>query len=173
MPSSLQIANHVIDQWDDWVPQDRVRKFTDENKELAAQLHNQMKALQKKPAGGKKGQGGRANGSDFSSARGSEERTASVAAQGGRGGQRRTRDYEIENVSPLFPYYHSDCPCVLPGAGLSWNPEYRLARRVLIVNLSLPTSTRTRDTGLRHFLFSRHLIFFNLARPFANTVLLQ
>jgi mortality factor 4-like protein 1 len=81
-----------------------VRKFTEENKELAAQLHNQMKALQKQPkAGGKKGQGGRANGSDFSSARGSEERTASAAAQsGGRGGQRRARDYDIENVSSGF-----------------------------------------------------------------------
>ena len=99
------VANHVTEQWDDWVPQDRVRKFTDENKELAAQLHNQMKALQKQPkAGGKKGAGARANGSDFSSARGSEERTASVAAQSGRGGQRRTRDYELENVSTLLPY---------------------------------------------------------------------
>ena len=111
MTTSLQIvecvSNHVIEQWDDWVPQDRVRKFTEENKELAAQLHNQMKALQKAPkgAGGKKGAGGRTNGSDFSSARGSEERTASVAAQSGRGGQRRTRDYEIENVSSLFPLY--------------------------------------------------------------------
>jgi hypothetical protein len=88
----------VIVQWDDWVPQDRVRKFTEENKELAAQLHNQMKALQQKPTkavAGKKG--GRTNGSDFSSARGSEERTASVAAQSGRG--RGRRDYEIENVS--------------------------------------------------------------------------
>ena len=122
MAAFLQIANHVIEQWDDWVPQDRVRKFTDENKELAAQLHNQMKALQKKPAGGKKGQGGRANGSDFSSARGSEERTASVAAQGGRGGQRRTRDYDLENVSPLFPCCHSDWPFVLPGARLWWIP---------------------------------------------------
>lgn len=108
MASSVQIVEcasyHVIEQWDDWVPQDRVRKFTDENKELAAQLHNQMKALQKQPKSGKKGQGGRANGSDFSSARGSEERTASVAAQSGRGGQRRNRDYDVENVSPLLSY---------------------------------------------------------------------
>jgi mortality factor 4-like protein 1 len=121
MTSSVQIveyvSNHVIEQWDDWVPQDRVRKFTDENKELAAQLHNQMKALQKQPKSGKKGQGGRANGSDFSSARGSEERTASVAAQSGRGGQRRARDYEIENVSPLFPYCLLSL-CLSPELGL-------------------------------------------------------
>jgi hypothetical protein len=111
MASSLRPArflpNHVMRQWDDWVPQDRVRKFTEENKELAAQLHNQMKALQQKApkSVGKKGGRPGANGSDFSSARGSEERTASVAAQSGRGGQRRVRDYDVENVSTSF----SDC----------------------------------------------------------------
>lgn len=91
-----------VNSWDDWVPQDRVRKFTDENKELAAQLHNQMKMLQQKApkSVGGKGQGKRgANGSDFSSARGSEERTGSVAAQTGRGGARRNRDYDLEHVS--------------------------------------------------------------------------
>jgi hypothetical protein len=94
-------ANHVMNKsWDDWVPQDRVRKFTDENKELAAQLHNQMKMLQSKaPKSVGKGQGKRgANGSDFSSARGSEER-GSVAAAPGRGGPRRNRDYDLEHVS--------------------------------------------------------------------------
>jgi hypothetical protein len=86
-------------QWDDWVPQDRVRKLTDENKELAAQLHTQMKALQnqqKAPKSVKKG--GKANGSDFSSTRGSEERHTSAAAPGGRG-PRRNRDYDLEHVS--------------------------------------------------------------------------
>ncbi len=34
--------------WDDWVPQYRGRKFNDENKELAAQLRDQIKALQQK-----------------------------------------------------------------------------------------------------------------------------
>ncbi|KAH6682976.1 MRG-domain-containing protein [Halenospora varia] len=86
--------------WDDWVPQDRVRKFTEENKELAAQLHHQMKALQQKgPKTGFRtgGKGNKANGgSDFSSARGSEERHTSVAAPG-RGGPRRGRDYELEH----------------------------------------------------------------------------
>jgi hypothetical protein len=123
MASSTQTvertSNPVIEQWDDWVPQDRVRKFTEENKELAAQLHNQMKALSKQSkAGGKKGQGAKANGSDFSSARGSEERTASVAAQSGRGGQRRNRDYDIENVSPPLSYCYSICACLF---SLSWN----------------------------------------------------
>ncbi|KFY23484.1 hypothetical protein V493_05837 [Pseudogymnoascus sp. VKM F-4281 (FW-2241)] len=84
--------------WDDWVPQDRVRKFTEENKQLAAQLHEQMKALQGKPApsASKAAKSkGRANGSDFSSARGSEER-GSMAAQGGGRAPRRLRDYDLE-----------------------------------------------------------------------------
>lgn len=123
MASSVQTVEcatyHVIEQWDDWVPQDRVRKFTDENKELAAQLHNQVKALQKQPKSGKKGQGGRANGSDFSSARGSEERTASVAAQSGRGGQRRTRDYDVETVSSLYFLLLFDA-FVMPLSVWSW-----------------------------------------------------
>jgi hypothetical protein len=85
-------------QWDDWVPEDRVRKFTDENKELAAQLHTQMKALQRGPKSVTKSTK-KPNGSDFSSARGSEERHTSVAAPGGRAGQRRNRDYDIETVS--------------------------------------------------------------------------
>jgi hypothetical protein len=93
--------NSVTNSWDDWVPQDRVRKFTDENKELAANLHNQMKELQRETRAPKSGlkKGGRANGSDFSSARGSEERHTSMAAQSGRGGPRRNRDYDLEPVS--------------------------------------------------------------------------
>jgi mortality factor 4-like protein 1 len=64
-----------------------------------------MKALQQKstPAAGKSGtkKGTRANGSDFSSARGSEERHVSTAAQSGRG-PRRNRDYDLETVSVDF-----------------------------------------------------------------------
>ncbi|KAL2071476.1 hypothetical protein VTL71DRAFT_12711 [Oculimacula yallundae] len=82
--------------------------FTDENKELAAQLHNQMKALQNPGRGGPKsttkGRGGRANGSDFSSARGSEERYPSAAAQSGRGGPRRHRDYDLEHHLSLLNF---------------------------------------------------------------------
>jgi mortality factor 4-like protein 1 len=92
------VPNHVIQQWDDWVPQDRVRKFTDENKELAAQLHNQMKLLQQRAPKSTTKKGGRTNGSDLSSARGSEERHASTATQSGRG-PRRNRDYDLEPVS--------------------------------------------------------------------------
>lgn len=66
-----------------------------------------MKALQsgnkKSTLGTKKG-GARTNGSDFSSARGSEERHASVAATG-RGGQRRLKDFDLENVSKALLCY--------------------------------------------------------------------
>jgi hypothetical protein len=91
--------------WDDWVPQDRVRKFTPENKELAAQLHNQMKLLQQKaPKSVGKGQGKRgANGSEISSQRDSEERMGSVAATG-RGGRGRNRDYDLEHVSTSLSF---------------------------------------------------------------------
>ncbi|KAK3315372.1 MRG-domain-containing protein [Apodospora peruviana] len=86
--------------WDDWVPQDRVRKFTDENKDLAANLLAQFKSLQSGKAGKQpKKVGGRgANGSaDLSSARGSEERTgAGTVTQSGRG-PRRARDFDLEN----------------------------------------------------------------------------
>ena len=96
-----KLTHVTYNSWDDWVPQDRVRKYSEENKELAAQLHVQMKTLQQKQTSSAKAakKGGRANGSDFSSARGSEERNLSTAAQGGRGGQRKNRDYELETVS--------------------------------------------------------------------------
>lgn len=105
LKSVENLPDHVTNSWDDWVPQDRVRKFTDENKELASQLHNQMKQLQQKApkATGKKLSGRGANGSDFSSARGSEERHASVAAQSGRGPRRHNRDFDLETVSTPRP----------------------------------------------------------------------
>ncbi|KAL2185498.1 MRG-domain-containing protein [Thermothelomyces heterothallicus CBS 203.75] len=86
--------------WDDWVPQDRVRKFTEENKDLAAQLLAQYKSLQSgkstKQSAKKGGAAARAaNGSDMGSARGSEERTAGAATTSGRG-PRRARDYDLE-----------------------------------------------------------------------------
>jgi mortality factor 4-like protein 1 len=95
--------------WDDWVPQDRVRKFTEENKDLAQQLANQFKTLQAgkaaKQQSGKKGTAGRggAGGSDMSSARGSEERTAGGGQMTGSGRiPRKGRDLELEQVSGIY-----------------------------------------------------------------------
>lgn len=85
--------------WDDWVPQDRIRKFNDENRELASQLIQQARASQKSAKPAKKIV--LKGGSDLSSARGSEERTGGSAALSGRGPARRARDYDLEHVS--FP----------------------------------------------------------------------
>ncbi|CCC07576.1 hypothetical protein SMACR_06778 [Sordaria macrospora] len=91
--------------WDDWVPQDRIRKFNDENKDLAQQLLTQYKQLQSgKAAKQTKGKGGRGpGGSDLSSARGSEERTAAggTTTQNNRN-PRRARDFDLETVSGFF-----------------------------------------------------------------------
>ncbi|KAL1969524.1 hypothetical protein VTN77DRAFT_8962 [Rasamsonia byssochlamydoides] len=76
--------------WDDWVPQDRLRKFTEENRELAATLRRDAEAALRQRSG-HKGSKKRA-GSDRDSGRGSEERQSSVPARG----TKRARDNEIE-----------------------------------------------------------------------------
>ncbi|KAK2016310.1 MRG-domain-containing protein [Colletotrichum eremochloae] len=81
--------------WDDWVSIDRIRKFTEENKELASTLHAQMKDLRQKNSAKAPKKGLRVNGTD--SARGSEERTGGVAASGR--GPRRARDFDLEQTS--------------------------------------------------------------------------
>ncbi|KAI1873512.1 hypothetical protein JX265_005134 [Neoarthrinium moseri] len=87
--------------WDDWVLQDRIRKFTDDNKALATQL---QQAARLRTAGGSKSAKkaiGKAVGggdSEMSSARGSEERAA-MNSYAGRG-PRRGRDYELESGLP-------------------------------------------------------------------------
>ncbi|KAI1056213.1 hypothetical protein LB507_001740 [Fusarium sp. FIESC RH6] len=77
--------------WDDWVLVDRIRPFDDEHKELAAQLHAQVKHnIQRSTKQPKKGLR-----SGAESARVSEERSGSATVQGGRGG-RRGKDWELE-----------------------------------------------------------------------------
>lgn len=83
-------------RWDDWVNSDRVRKLTEENKELAQNLKKDADA-QRRPAPQKSSNSKKKNaGSDLSSNRGSEERQSSAPAMGR--GQKRGRDYEIEKV---------------------------------------------------------------------------
>lgn len=85
--------------WDDWVPADRIRKFNDENKELASQLLAQFKMLQSGKAAKQPKKTGRPGGSDLSSTRGSEERGAGTSTtQTGRN-MRRARDFDMEAVS--------------------------------------------------------------------------
>lgn len=93
----LLIHTHSA-SWDDWVPEDRLRKLNDENKVLATNLRNEFMALQRPPkpsisAATKK----KTAGSDLSSTRGSEERHASLPATGR--GQKRGRDNDIEKAS--------------------------------------------------------------------------
>lgn len=84
------------------MPQDRLRKLTDENIELARNLKKEMDLVTKRTASkpitasSKK----KAAGSDLSSTRGSEERHSSVPATGR--GQKRGRDFEIEKVGDAF-----------------------------------------------------------------------
>jgi hypothetical protein len=95
-------ANH-FGRWDDWVSQERIRKLTDENKELAANLRKDMDA-QRRAASGKpslasttkkRGLGSEAPGS---SARGSEDRS-SVAPPPPPRGTKRAR--EIEGIDKV------------------------------------------------------------------------
>ncbi|KAH7122211.1 MRG-domain-containing protein [Dendryphion nanum] len=77
--------------WDDWVPEDRLRKLTPENRDLANALRHEMLAAQRAARAvptvtKKKPQG---------STRDSEERQTSVTATGPRG-QKRMRDQDLE-----------------------------------------------------------------------------
>jgi mortality factor 4-like protein 1 len=84
----------ILSSWDDWVPEDRLRKLSPENRELANNLRHEVIAAQRaaraQPMPPKK----KAQGS----ARGSEERQTSVSAAPPRG-QKRMRDNELEKVS--------------------------------------------------------------------------
>ncbi|KAL9130651.1 MAG: hypothetical protein Q9217_001221 [Psora testacea] len=80
--------------WDDWVHGDRLRKLTDENKQLAQSLKGQMDDLRR--ASAPKSSKKKIADSDLSSTRGSEDRQLSVAGTGR--GQKRGRDYDIEKV---------------------------------------------------------------------------
>jgi len=83
--------------WDDWVSQDRLRKLTDENKELASNLKKDMDALRNRNAKPSVSHKKKIPGTD-SSARGSEERHSSAAAGVPPRGQKRNRDWETEKV---------------------------------------------------------------------------
>ncbi|KAF2762174.1 mortality factor 4-like protein-like protein 1 [Pseudovirgaria hyperparasitica] len=91
--------------WDDWVPQERLRKNTEENREIATNLRKEMEALQKRstkpaPVSHKK-----------RTDRASEDRQSSLAA--GSRGQKRGRDFEIDReesitVRPIVPLHMPD-----------------------------------------------------------------
>lgn len=79
--------------WDDWVPQERLRKYSEENQELARNLKKEMERVNQllrpqKPAASSKRKGG-------ASGRGSEERNSTPAALAGK---KRGRELDIEKV---------------------------------------------------------------------------
>jgi hypothetical protein len=82
-----------LTRWDDWVPQDRLSKFTEDNRELAVTLRREAEAALRQRSG-QKSSAKKRGGSDKSSARGSEERQSSVPPRG----TKRGRDNEIEKV---------------------------------------------------------------------------
>jgi MRG len=93
-------ADEYRARWDDWVPQDRLRKLTEDNRELAASLRRdamQVESRQRNPKAGTTSKKGRTQGSEIGSGRGSEERNSSVPA-GGRG-SKRGKDNELEKVA--------------------------------------------------------------------------
>jgi hypothetical protein len=104
--------------WDDWVLVDRIRPFDDEHKELAAQLHAQLKTSMQKTAKVPK----KIIKSGGESARGSEERSSAVT-QGGRGG-RRGKDWDLEQVRTGFAFERLQvslsCPLSFSAACLSF-----------------------------------------------------
>lgn len=96
-------TDSISSSWDDWVPQDRLRKLTDDNRELAANLRRELTASAPKVVPKSAAKTRRGQGSEIGSGRGSEERLSSVPAAGGRG-SKRARDNEIEKVGgPIHP----------------------------------------------------------------------
>lgn len=82
----------ILSSWDDWVSEDRLRKGTEENKELASNLRREVEESIKQKSS--KASAKKRATSDRSSVRNSEERGNSV----GRG-LKRARDNDIEKVS--------------------------------------------------------------------------
>lgn len=116
------------------MPQDRLRKLTDENRELATTLRREAEAAFRQKS--TKTTLKRKAGSDRGSARDSEERQTSVPGRV----TKRARDNEIEKVSKASPQ------CRLLGRGC-----YVLER--LQVSLLCPHDTHDMTTG-RTFLYT-------------------
>lgn len=105
------------------MPQDRLRKLTDDNRELAANLRRELIAQNApKPVAKPIGKTRRGQGSEIGSGRGSEERTSSIPAGGARG-SKRARDNDIEKVGG--PSSDSECShnSPSPSAGDALAPE--------------------------------------------------
>jgi mortality factor 4-like protein 1 len=88
--------------WDHWVSQDRLKKWTEENQELAKSLKKEMESLRTPKPPAKASTNVKRRGDN--SVRYSEERGAAAA------GKKRGRDFEVEKVSRahapwVYPYF--------------------------------------------------------------------
>ena len=83
-------------RWDDWVEEDRLRKLTQENRELANSLRHAVLEQQRAA----RAQAVPAKKKAQTSTRGSEERQTPAQAAPPRG-QKRMRDQDLEKVSVL------------------------------------------------------------------------
>lgn len=96
--------------WDDWVPGDRLRKFNDENLELAASLKGQADELRRQSAPtiptGKPRK--RPLESDLSSARASEDGQTNA-----RGHKRGREHNDIEKVCEFYIFMHVHLVCLI------------------------------------------------------------
>ncbi|OJD31783.1 histone acetylase complex subunit [Diplodia corticola] len=83
--------------WDDWVPQDRLRKLNDENRELANNLKKELEAMRRGSQAQKTAATSHKKKPEAGSARGSEGRETPVASTS-LAGRKRGRDFEVERV---------------------------------------------------------------------------
>ncbi len=165
---SLSLLTTIPSSWDDWVLQDRLRKFTDDNKELAANLKRDLiQQSQPKSAFKPVQSRSRKQGSEFGSGRGSEERHSSVPA--GARGTKRGRDNDIEKVST--PTVHSTristlgfilnpLPCFIGRPGYNpeniqaaldfWIPGQSFNRDQRLTNVLCIVRTNSTDLHLYH-----------------------
>lgn len=113
--SIIEEANRksIDGRWDDWVAEDRLRKYNEENQELAANLFREARDQQKAESRAKKAantshkrKSTQGIGSELASLRDSEDRSSSVAAPTRN---KRQRDWDVEKVS-TFRQWHRTIP---------------------------------------------------------------
>ena len=96
----MWILTELIYRWDDWVVEDRLRKLTDENRELATHIRREAESSQRLKNA--KGPSKKRAMSDRSSVRDSEERGNSTSGRPNK----RVRENEIEKVSSLTRIFY-------------------------------------------------------------------
>ncbi|KAL1635585.1 Esa1p-associated factor [Neofusicoccum ribis] len=84
--------------WDDWVPQDRLRKLNDENRELANSLKKELEAMRRGSQTQKAAPTSHKKKPEVGSTRGSEGRETPVQSSTSMAGRKRGRDFEVERV---------------------------------------------------------------------------